>query len=444
MGWLNNTLFSYVHHADNEYMNITSFLLNLQNPLPRIGIWPKLLTLSQNVTSFISIPSAFMHSNTHIHTPLLSSKYRQSKIFRSFPVEILRSLCFILKILIFLELFLLLIKFFILCFWNLFQISDAASKPVITADCFRAYNSAFFVNNAFVNNSNSSFASSPVKANLETFSTVTESFREEPNQMVMQLQKMVYSSVPGASVKNENDINGSQFQGKPYTVSMIPNSGVMMYNNIRYQIPSTFTGNEPIVLCWRYYCLDLSSNTDYTIQCFNISDGFSSHCLKTVFSSQSFGLEGKFLSCTIAYSRCCHISADSNGQVTMNTCVNNNAIGLNRNKMPSLVDPSVLLPSDPTSRLIENPSMLIDGAMSGSNLAALLRNNDTGVGMPVFPPPPPGLTIDPSKIVRVQNTAALQAPPQLSSYLTLPPPQVLNGIITVEQQKQLMVRIKMF
>ncbi|KAK7582612.1 hypothetical protein V9T40_014057 [Parthenolecanium corni] len=249
-------------------------------------------------------------------------------------------------------------------------ISDAASKPVITADCFRAYNSAFFVNNAFVNNSNSSFASSPVKANLETFSTVTESFREEPNQMVMQLQKMVYSSVPGASVKNENDINGSQFQGKPYTVSMIPNSGVMMYNNIRYQIPSTFT--------------------------------------------------------------------DSNGQVTMNTCVNNNAIGLNRNKMPSLVDPSVLLPSDPTSRLIENPSMLIDGAMSGSNLAALLRNNDTGVGMPVFPPPPPGLTIDPSKIVRVQNTAALQAPPQLSSYLTLPPPQVLNGIITVEQQKQLM------
>lgn len=136
---------------------------------------------------------------------------------------------------------------------------------------------------------------------------------------------------------------------------------------------------------------------------------------------------------------CSRISVDSNGQVTMNACVNNNAIRLNRNKMPSLVDPSVLVPADPTSRLIENSSMLIDSGMSGSNLAALLRNNDVAVAMPVFPPPPPGLTIDPSKIVHVQNTASLQTPPQLSSYLTLPPPQVLNGIVTVEQQKQLLV-----
>lgn len=136
---------------------------------------------------------------------------------------------------------------------------------------------------------------------------------------------------------------------------------------------------------------------------------------------------------------CSRIFAESNGQVTMNTCVNNNAIRMNRSKMPSLVDPSVLVSADPTSRLIENSSMLMDGAMSGSNLAALLRNNDGAVAMPGFPPPPPGLTIDPSKIVRVQNTATLQTQPQLSSHLTLPPPQVLNGIVTVEQQKQLMV-----
>lgn len=65
----------------------------------------------------------------------------------------------------------------------------------------------------------------------------------------MQLQKMVYSSVPGAPIGNENEINGLQFQGKPYPVSMVPDAGVMMYNNIRYQIPTTFAGNKPTNYC---------------------------------------------------------------------------------------------------------------------------------------------------------------------------------------------------
>ncbi len=103
-----------------------------------------------------------------------------------------------------------------------------------------------------------------------------------------------------------------------------------------------------------------------------------------------------------------------------------------------MADPNLLVASDSSSRIMDNGSLLLDNP----NMPGVLRSNgDSCLGVNIFPPPP-GLTIDPSKIVHVPNAASgIQSHPHLStSYLTLPPPQALSGVITMEQQKKLMVR----
>ena len=101
-------------------------------------------------------------------------------------------------------------------------------------------------------------------------------------------------------------------------------------------------------------------------------------------------------------------------------------------------EPPLLMPNEPPTHIIENTTILLDNARP--NLMPGLDRMHLGM----FPPPPPGLTIDPSKMCHVPavppSVAAVNLQPtQPSSYLTLPPPQVLNGIATVEQQKQLQV-----
>lgn len=119
----------------------------------------------------------------------------------------------------------------------------------------------------------------------------------------------------------------------------------------------------------------------------------------------------------------------------MNSVLHNNVLKLNRNKMT--LNPAMVSPSETSRHIMEN-AMLLENPAVRSNIPGLLRSNDPRITLNIFPPPPPGLTIDPSKIVRVQNSTTLP-PQQSTSYLALPPPQVLTGVITIEQQKQLMV-----
>lgn len=108
-------------------------------------------------------------------------------------------------------------------------------------------------------------------------------------------------------------------------------------------------------------------------------------------------------------------------------------------------EPPLIIPSEPPTHIIEKTTILLDNARANQSIPGLLGSADGTINRSMFPPPPPGLTIDPSKMCHVPGppaaTVAALQPPQPSSYLTLPPPQVLNGITTVEQQKQLMVRI---
>lgn len=109
---------------------------------------------------------------------------------------------------------------------------------------------------------------------------------------------------------------------------------------------------------------------------------------------------------------------------TANAFVNSNSLKLNQAK-----DQSVILSSETPTHAIEN-SLLIENSITNPSIPRL--------GVNLFPPP--GLSIDPSKLRHIQNAVALQAQHQRpTSHLTLPPPQVVNGIVTVERQKQLMV-----
>lgn len=100
-------------------------------------------------------------------------------------------------------------------------------------------------------------------------------------------------------------------------------------------------------------------------------------------------------------------------------------------------EPPILIPTEPPTHIIENTTILLENARPNP-IPGLDR-----IHLGMFPPPPPGLTIDPSKMCHVPAGPSVAAvalqPAQPSSYLTLPPPQVLNAITTVEQQKQLMV-----
>lgn len=121
---------------------------------------------------------------------------------------------------------------------------------MITADCFRAYNSAVYVNSTLNNNPNSQFIS-PVKntSRIEPYGIV------ENNSMVLQLQKMIYSAVPGTPnylVNNKFDgqqpmyyskMNGPHFsEGKSYPVPLINEPDMLLYNNVRFRNPSNFAG----------------------------------------------------------------------------------------------------------------------------------------------------------------------------------------------------------
>lgn len=117
---------------------------------------------------------------------------------------------------------------------------------------------------------------------------------------------------------------------------------------------------------------------------------------------------------------------------------------LNLNKEPRMMVGAETAPVPAPAHLIDSAAMLLNSSGNGNsggsrvnqNIPGLLGSNDARL---IFPPP--GLTMDPSKMCHLQPvpsvTSATQQQP--SSYLTLPPPQVLNGIATVEQQKQLMV-----
>lgn len=108
-------------------------------------------------------------------------------------------------------------------------------------------------------------------------------------------------------------------------------------------------------------------------------------------------------------------------------------------------EPPSIIPSQPPTHIIENTTILLENAARvNQNISGLMGSADGAINLSMFPPPPPGLTIDPSKMCHVPpiataSTAAHLSPSQPSSYLTLPPPQALNGVTTVEQQKQLMV-----
>ncbi|XP_065218946.1 uncharacterized protein Patr-1 [Planococcus citri] len=103
-------------------------------------------------------------------------------------------------------------------------------------------------------------------------------------------------------------------------------------------------------------------------------------------------------------------------------------------------EPPMLIPNEAPTHITESTTILLENARTNP-IPGLDR-----IHLGMFPPPPPGLTIDPSKMCHVPAVPSVAAvalrpapaPAQPSSYLTLPPPQVLNRITTIEQQKQLM------
>ncbi len=137
--------------------------------------------------------------------------------------------------------------------------NDAASKPVITADCFRAYNSAVFVNNAFASNVNPSQGASPAKDNVESL-RIMDGYRSVEQNTTPQTEKMVFPAVSGnpmyvaaAAVKNENDSqsvfcpnvnvpNSSPFVRKSFATPIFSETGLLLYNNLCYRNLPNFSG----------------------------------------------------------------------------------------------------------------------------------------------------------------------------------------------------------
>lgn len=99
-------------------------------------------------------------------------------------------------------------------------------------------------------------------------------------------------------------------------------------------------------------------------------------------------------------------------------------------KLNQVGQSAITLMSDVPTHMVEN-SLLMENSISNSHFPRLNMN--------IFPPP--GLTIDPSKLCQFQNTTTLQSQQRPASYITLPPPQVVNGIVTVERQKQMNVSL---
>lgn len=253
-------------------------------------------------------------------------------------------------------------------------INDAASKTVITADCFRAYNSAFFVNNSSstIDNGYASLNSNfvpPAKRSIDPFGT-KETFRDTDanNILVMQLQKKMHTtSVPQSTSYRANGEN--DLQSMFYSKLNLTNRPSLFDQNL-YPVPViTDTG---ILLC------------DNTV--FKNSAGF----------------------------------AEMNAR-TGNAYMNGQSLKLNQ-----VGQSAITLMSDVPTHMVEN-SLLMENSISNSHFPRLNMN--------IFPPP--GLTIDPSKLCQFQNTTTLQSQQRPASYITLPPPQVVNGIVTVERQKQM-------
>lgn len=111
---------------------------------------------------------------------------------------------------------------------------------------------------------------------------------------------------------------------------------------------------------------------------------------------------------------------------TANAYMNGQSLKLNQVNGQS----AITLTSDAPTHMVEN-SLLMENSISNSHFPRLNMN--------IFPPP--GLTIDPSKLCQFQSTTTLQSQQRPASYITLPPPQVVNGIVTVERQKQMNVSL---
>lgn len=134
---------------------------------------------------------------------------------------------------------------------------------MITADCFRAYNSAFFVNSgSSMSNESSSVNNqliSPTKRTIEPF-IGTENFRDNDanNPLVMQLQKMMYSTTmtnQNYLMNGESDLQSvfcsklnlsnrpPPFDHKSYPVPIITDSGIVMCDNPMFRNSASFAGS---------------------------------------------------------------------------------------------------------------------------------------------------------------------------------------------------------